>query len=75
MAPQPSTMAELRKMEEILSMQSLRLEKEIKQIKEGGRGRCGQIFKIPSFVVNWTLLEVKERGEGFHDKWIDGMTG
>ena len=43
-------MAELRKMEEILSMQSLRLEKEIKQIKEGGRGRCGQIFKIAQMV-------------------------
>ena len=50
LAPQPSNMAELRKMEEILSMQSLRLEKEIKQIKEGGRGRCGQIFKIAQMV-------------------------
>ena len=33
-------------MEDILARQTLRLEKEIKKIKEGGRGRCGQIFKI-----------------------------
>ena len=37
-------------MEEILARQTLRLEKEIKKIKEGGRGRCGQIFKIAQIV-------------------------
>ena len=47
---QPSTLSELNQMEEILARQTLRLEKEIKKIKDGVRGRCGQIFKISQAV-------------------------
>ena len=36
--------------EEILARQTERLEREIKQIKSKGRGKCGQIFKIAQAV-------------------------
>ena len=36
--------------EDILARQSKRLEREIKQIKSNGRGKCGQIFKIAEAV-------------------------
>ena len=48
--PQPSRLCELTEMEDILARQTIRLEKEIKKIKDGGKGRCGQIFKIAQLV-------------------------
>ena len=36
--PQPSRLSELTEVEDILARQTIRLEKEIKKIKEGGKG-------------------------------------